>query len=128
MKLIRLVAALAFAATATATAFAAEDHAHETRPLQGGVVSVVKDIEYELVARPDTVQLHLRDHGKPVDLSKTTAKLTLLSGADKQDVELKPAGGNKLEAKGSFKVAANTKVLALVTRDGQSSTARFVLK
>ena len=35
MKLVRLIAALAFAATATAnvTAFAAQDHTHATKPL-----------------------------------------------------------------------------------------------
>jgi len=127
MKLVRLVAALAFAATATATAFAAEDHSHETKPLHGGVLMVVKDIEYELVARPDSLQLHLRDHGKPIDVSKGSAKLTLLAGTDKQEVELKPAG-DKLEAKGNFKVAPNTKVVATVSLAGKSSTARFVLK
>ena len=125
MKLVQLIAALAL--VTTATAFAAEDHGHEIKPLHGGVVVVVKDIEYELVARPDSLQLHLRDHGKPVDLSKATAKLTLLAGTDKQEVELKPAN-DKLEAKGSFKLAANTKVVALVLLAGKSSTARFVLK
>ena len=125
MKLVQLIAALALATTATA--FASENHSHETKPLHGGAVVVVKDIEYELVAKPDSLQLHLRDHGKPVDLSQASAKLTLLAGTDKQEVELKPAG-DKLEAKGSFKVAANTKVVAIVSRGGKSSTARFVLK
>lgn len=127
MKLVRLIAALAFAATATATALAAEDHSHDAKPLHGGVLMVVKDIEYELVARPDSLQLHLRDHGKPVDVSKGSAKLTLLAGMQKQEVELKPSG-DRLEAKGNFKVAANTKVVAVVAVAGKSSTARFVLK
>jgi hypothetical protein len=31
----------------------------------------VKDMDYELVAKPATViQLYLRDHGKPADVSK----------------------------------------------------------
>ena len=125
MKLVQLLAALVLAATGTA--FAAEDHGHETKPLHGGVVVVVKDVEFELVAKPDSLQLHLRDHGKPVDVSKASAKLTLLAGTEKQEVELKPAG-EKLEAKGSFKVAAKTKVVAIVSLAGKSSTARFVLK
>jgi hypothetical protein len=126
MKFSQLITVLAFAATGAA--FAADGHSHDAKPLHGGVVVEVKDIEYELVAKPESLQLHLRDHGKPINLSKASAKLTLLSGTDKQDVELKPVAGDKLEAKGSFKVAANTKVVALVSRDGQSSTARFVLK
>ena len=125
MKLVQLLAALVLAATGIA--FAAEDHGHETKPLHGGVVVVVKDVEFELVAKPDSLQLHLRDHGKPVDVSKASAKLTLLAGTEKQEVELKPAG-EKLEAKGSFKVAAKTKVVAIVSLAGKSSTARFVLK
>ena len=125
MKLVPLIATLAL--VVTGVAFAADDHSHNPKPVHGGVVVEVKDIEYELVAKPDSVQLHLRDHGKAVDVSKASAKLTLLTGADKQEVELKPAG-DKLEAKGSFKLAANTKVVALVTRAGKSSTARFVLK
>ena len=111
-------------------AFAAgdkHDHAHEHKPLHGGVVVEVKDMDYELVAKPDLLQLHLRDHGKAVDVSKAAAKLTLLSGTDKQEVELKPAG-DKLEAKGSFKVVAGTKVVVVVLATGKSSTARFVLK
>lgn len=125
MKLVQLVATLALAATASA--FAADGHSHDPKPLHGGVVVEVKDIEFELVAKPDAVQLHLRDHGKTVDVSSASAKLTLLAGGDKQEVELKPAG-DKLEAKGSFKVAANTKALAVVSLAGKTSTARFVLK
>ena len=125
MKPMQHIAALVLAVTGTA--FAAVDHGHDIKPLQGGVVVVVKDIEYELVAKPDLMQLHLRDHGKPVDVSRASAKLTLLVGADKQVVELKPVGG-KLEAKGSFKLAANTKALAVVSLAGKPSTARFVLK
>jgi hypothetical protein len=125
MKITQLIAAFAFAATGAA--FAADGHSHNPQPLHGGVVVEVKDIEYELVAKPDLVQLHLRDHGKAVDVSQASAKVTLLSGADKQEVELKPAG-DKLEAKGSFKVAANTKALAAVSLAGKPTTARFVLK
>lgn len=125
MKIIQVIAAFAFAATGAA--FAADGHSHDPKPLHGGVVVEVKDIEYELVAKPDLMQLHLRDHGKAVDVSQASAKVTLLSGADKQEVELKPAG-DKLEAQGSFKVAPNSKALAAVSLAGKPSTARFVLK
>ena len=127
MKFPQLIAALALATTGAA--FAADNHAHghEHKPLHGGLVVEVKDMDYELVAKPDLLQLHLRDHGKVVDVSKAAAKLTLLSGTDKQEVELKPAG-DKLEAKGSFKVVAGTKGVVVVLATGKSSTARFVLK
>ena len=54
-------------------------------------------------------------------------KLTLLSGTDKQEIELKPAG-DKLEATGSFKVGPGTKAVAVVTVAGKPATARFTLK
>jgi len=104
------------------------DHAHEHESMHGGVVVEVKDLDLELVAKPEVIQLHLRDHGKPVDVANGSAKLTLLSGANKQDVELKPSG-DRLEAKGSFKVGAGTKLVAVVTLPGKpSTTARFTLK
>jgi hypothetical protein len=108
------------------SAFAAGDK-HDHKPLHGGVVVEVKDMDYELVAKPTVIQLHLRDHGKAADLSKATAKLTLLTGTEKQEVELKPAG-DKLEATGNFKVGPGTKAVAVVTVAGKPATARFTLK
>ena len=96
-------------------------------PIYGGLVTEIKDVDYELVAKSDVLQLYVRDHGKPVDVSKATAKITLLAGADKQEVELKPTG-DKLEAKGSFKVTPGTKVVAQVNLASKAATARFVLK
>ena len=93
------------------SAFAAgdkHDHAHEHKPLHGGVVVEVKDMDYELVA-------------------KASAKLMLLSGTEKQEVELKPVG-DKLEASGSFKVGPGTKAVAVVTVGGKPATARFTVK
>ena len=108
------------------SAFAAGDK-HDHKPLHGGVVVEVKDMDYELVAKPATIQLHLRDHGKPADVTKASAKLTLLNGTEKQEVELKPAG-DKLEATGSFKVGPGTKAVAVVTIGGKpAGTVRFAL-
>ncbi len=115
--------AFAFAAGGAAHAGGAHDHS----PQHGGVVVEVKDMDYELVAKANVVQLYLRDHGKKVDLAKATAKVTLLTGADKQEVELKPAG-DKLEASGSFKVGPGTKAVAVVTVNGKPATARFTFK
>jgi hypothetical protein len=116
-------AAIAFALAGAAHAAGSHDHS----PKHGGVVTEVKDIDYELVAKPAAIQLYLRDHGKPVDLSKATAKVTLLTGTEKQEVELKPAG-DKLEATGTFKVGPGTKAVAVVTVNGKPATARFTVK
>lgn len=120
-----LMAALALCVGASALAAgAADDH----KPLHGGIVVEGKAADFELVAKSDVIQLYLRDHGKTMSAAKASAKLTLLSGSAKQEVTLAPAG-DKLEAKGNFKVAAGTKVVAVVTNDGKSlGTARFTLK
>ena len=128
MKTYPLLAS--FVLALAGSAFAADDkhdHAHEHKPLHGGVVVEVKDMDYELVAKATVIQIYLRDHGKPVDVSKASAKLTLLTGTEKQEVELKPAG-DKLEASGSFKVGPGTKAVAVVTVGGKPATARFTVK
>ncbi len=101
---------------------------HEHTPKHGGVVAETKDMDYELVAKPDVITLHVRAHGKAPDISQASAKLTLLSGKEKSEVTLAPAG-DKLQAKGNFQVAAGTKVVAVVTWAGKApATARFTVK
>ena len=100
--------------------------AHE--PMHDGIVVEVKDVDLELVARADRIQLYLRDHGKPVDVTNGSARLTLLSGKSRQEVELKPAG-DRFEAAGGFSVEAGTKLVAVVSLPGkQSITARLSIK
>ena len=128
MKPIHLIAAIVFSLSGYVFAAAGHDHGHEHQSLHGGVVTEVKDMDYELVTKPEVIRLYLRDHGKPVDVSQSSARVTLLSGADKQEFELKP-NGDRLEANGSFKTAAGTKALVTVTFAGKkTSTARFTLK
>ncbi|WP_028605434.1 hypothetical protein [Ottowia thiooxydans] len=126
MHAVVAIATLAFS-TSAFSAGDKHDHAHAHKPLHGGVVVEVKDMDYELVAKPATIQLYLRDHGKPADLSKASAKLTLLTGAETQAVELRPVG-DKLEATGSFKLGPGTKAVAVITINGKPATARFTLK
>ena len=127
MKPIHLLTALAFGLSNGAFAAGGHDHAHEHTALHGGVVAEAKDIDFELVAKPDSLRLHVRDHGKPVDVAKASAKLTLLAGGVKQEVALKPAG-DKLEAMGQFKVT-KAKAVALVNLPGKPAlTVRFVLR
>lgn len=127
----RLCAALALAVSLSSTAFAAGDHAHghEHKPLHGGIVVEANDMDYELVAKPDVITLHLRDHGKPAKTEGVSAKLTLLNGTEKSEAMLVSTGEGKLEGKGAFKVAAGTKVVALVALPGKkAANVRFVVK
>ena len=124
----------------SANSYAADDHkghdhdkkagAHDdTKPMYGGVVSVVKDMNYELVAKPASLELYITDHGKPVDVKNATATVTLLSAAGKEEAKLTPMGGNKLGVAGNFKTGAGTKALAMVTVPSQPVVnVRFSLK
>jgi hypothetical protein len=87
------------------------------------------DMDYELVAKPDVITLHLRDHGKPARTEGVSARLTLLNGTEKSEAVLAPAGEGRLEARGTFKVAAGTKVVALVALPGKKpANVRFAVK
>lgn len=121
------IGALLLAAGVAAQPVDKHGHAHE--PKHGGIVSEYRNLELELVAKPDVIHLYVRETGgKSIDLSKARAKLTLLSGKDKQEVEMKPAG-ERLEAKGEFKVGRGTKAVAVVSNPGsRDATARFSLK
>ena len=119
---------LAVAVSACGTAFAADNHGHDIKPMHGGAVAEAKEVEYELVASADKLQLYMREHGKPVAVAGMTAKVTLLAGSEKQDVQLQ-AGDGKLEATGSFKVPAGTKAVVAVSKAGKSvASVRFTLK
>ena len=103
---------------------AAEDHA----PKFGGVVVETKVGDLELVAKPELIVIHVSDHGKPMKLTSATGKVTVFNGSDKTEAPLALVG-DKLEAKGSFKLAAGTKVLAEVALNGKpAASTRFTLK
>lgn len=115
---MKLVFALLTTIALSGIALAADEHDH--KPRFGGIVSEVKEVQYELVAKPDTLQIYISDHGKAIKADGASGKVTLLSAAGKQDVELKPAG-DKLEAKGTFKIAAGTKAIASITLPGKGA-------
>ena len=122
MKLATLLLG-AVAALSPALSLAAGSHDHA--PKFGGVVVEAKIGDVEIVAKPDVIQIYVSDHGKPLKLDGASAKVVLLNGTEKSEATLAPAG-DKLEAKGSFKVAKGTKGIATVTLAGKPpATARF---
>ena len=119
-----LFAPLLIATALALPAFAAEDHT----PKHGGVVVETKAGDLELVAKPELIVIHVSDHGKPMKLSSARGKVTVFNGNDKTEAPLALIG-DKLEAKGSFKLGAGTKVLADLTVNGKPAVAaRFTLK
>lgn len=124
MRLANLFIAAGLTLTGAAAFAGKDDHT----PKHGGIVVETKALDFEIVAKPDVIHVYVSDHGKVVKLEGAKGKVTLLNGAEKSEAELAPAG-DKLEAKGSFKVAKGTKGIASVTLAGKSATvARFEVK
>lgn len=121
VKTMLLAAAIAFAGPV----FAGKDD-HSAK--HGGIFVETKALDFEIVAKPDVIHVYVADHGKPVKLEGAKGKVTLLNGSEKTEIDLAPAG-DKLEAKGAFKVAKGTKGIASVTLAGKTAaTARFEVK
>jgi hypothetical protein len=94
----------------------------------GGIFVETKALDFEIVAKPDSIQVYVADHGKAVKLDGAKGKVTLLNGTEKTEVEL-VAAGDKLEAKGSFKVQRGTKGIAVITLTAKpAAVARFEIK
>ena len=120
----RFFVPLLFAFAIALPALAADDHVSK----HGGVVVETKAGDLELVAKPELMVLHVSDHGKAMKLTSASGKLTVFNGNEKTEATLALVG-EKLEAKGSFKVAPGTKVLAEVSLNGKPAvSARFALK
>lgn len=102
-------------------------YAHEsTKPKHGGVVRTVSDITFELVAGAEGAMLHVEDHGKPVDAAGASGKLQVLNGSERSEAELKPAGGNRLEARG-VRLGKGAKAVATLRLRGKTLTIRYSL-
>ena len=99
-----------------------------TKPLHGGVVQMVGEKSFELVAKPEGAELYVVDDGEDIDSSLISAMLIIDAGGIKSEVPMLAAGGNKFVAKGA-KIPSGAKVVAmLVAGDQSKTTARFTIK
>lgn len=125
---VSLLAAVSLAAALSApSALAGAGHDHG--PKYGGVVREVRNIAYELVARPDSLTLYLSDHGKPVSTRGAIAEAVIYAGSDKTPVRLEPASENRMVARGSFRVGVGVRVIVTTILPGKTpAKATFNLK
>lgn len=131
MKTPKLFVSLSLALTvlASGAALAAGTHSHDHKPQHGGWVVEAGDADFELVAQAELITIYVRGHGKTTTTAGAGGKITLLNGSEKTEAPLLPAGANKLEAKGRFKVGPGTKAVALVTLAGKKPVnLRFAIK
>ncbi len=89
-------------------------HAHgNTKPEHGGLIQIDGDMSLELVQGKDGAELYVVDDDDELPSADLSGKLTITSKGAKSEALLKPAGGNKFEAKG-VKIPAGSKVVAMV--------------
>lgn len=124
--LLALLAAASLAAALNPSpAFSGAGHDHG--PKYGGVVRELHNVSYELVAKPDSLALYVSDHGKPVRTQGATAEAVVYAGNEKTTVKLNPAGENRMEARGSFRVGVGVRVVLTATLAGKTP-AKVVFK
>ncbi len=128
LTLFSLYAAAGLAAALNAApVFAGAGHDHG--PKYGGVVREVRNVAYELVAKPDSLTLYVSDHGKPVAIQGAQAEAVIYAGNQKTTATLEPAGENRMIAQGSFKVGVGVRVVLTTTLPGKPpAKATFNLK
>lgn len=121
------LAAVGLSALLASSAQAGAGHSHG--PQYGGVVREVAHVNYELVAKPDSLTLHVGNHGKPVATQGARAEAVIYAGSGKTVVKLEPAGENRMQARGSFKTGVGVRVALTVTLPGKTpAKATFNLR
>lgn len=77
-------------------------HASHGQPQFGGVVAEAGEAQFEVVGKDGQIIVHVTNHGAPVETAGASGKLTVLAGAAKSEVDLKPAGTNRLQGAGNL--------------------------
>ncbi len=120
----RLIFALLAALTASYPAVAHEGHG---QPQFGGVVAEAGVAQFEIVAGDGKVTVHATQHGAPLATAGASGRLTVLDGTKKSEIELAPAGENRLA--GAGRVPSGARLLLNVSLAGQKPLqARAVLR
>lgn len=120
-----LFSVFCLSAALTATpAIAHEDHG---KAMHGGIVAEAGHAQFEIIPGNGSVSVLVTNHGAPVATAEATGKLTVLAGSSKTEIELKPAGDNRLAGQGSL--PAGAKLLLSVNWPGKKPLqARAVVK
>lgn len=124
MKKLMALMAMAAAVAITGNAFA-----HGEKPKHGGIVQSANDLSFELVNKDGNATIYIEDHGKKVSTAGATGKLTILTGAEKAEISLQPAGENTMVTKGLAKLVKGSKAMASLTfADKKSVNVRFAVR
>ena len=83
----------------------------------GGITTMLKNRDYELVLKPTVVTVFVYQDEKPAATKGATGSITIVQGNKKTTLPLQPAGANAMEARGSF--GSGGKAAATITLSGR---------
>lgn len=83
----------------------------------GGVTTMLKNRDYELVVKPTMLTVFVYQDEKPAATKGASGTITITQGEKKTTAALEPAGTNALEAKGAFSTGG--KAVATITLAGR---------
>ena len=98
----------------------------DTKPKHGGIVQLIGETLFELVAKPDGAEIYLVEDHEDAVAADFTGKIKVLSAGVSQDVALVPGAGNKFTAPG-VKLASGARAIVTLKRtlSGATVSARF---
>ena len=119
--ILGLCVTLAFALSAAA------QHNHGSKGPNGGAMEDVAGVHAELVARGNTVTVHItNEDGKPVSTKAYSASVLIAGGGGRETLTLAPSGENALKGDAKTPIAPGAQItLQLRTDKGKSGQARF---
>lgn len=100
-----------------------------TKPLHGGIVQMVGEMSFELVVRPEGVEVYLVDDGEDVGTGGLDAKITIARDGATTEAPLASGGGNRLVGPG-VKAPPGSRVTVIVTMKANAArwAAKFTIK
>lgn len=121
--LIAISVLLALAAPARA------QHEHGHKGPNGGLMEDVAGVHAELLTSGTTLTINIIDDDhKPMKVAGYSASALIVRGANRETIELEPAGDVSLKGQAKARLAADTQItLMLKTPAGKSGQARFVM-
>lgn len=116
-----------FCLSALLTATSAIAHETHGQAMHGGIVAEAGHAQFEIVGKDGVLTVYASNHGAPLATTDAIGKLTVLSGAAKREIELKPVGNDQLQGQGAL-TAGDKLLLSVVWPGKKPLQARAVVK
>ena len=119
--MLALIGALMFMSPAVA------QHAHGSKGPNGGIMEDVAGVHAELLTSGNTITVNIfNEGGKPLSTKAYSGSILVVSGPNRETVNLAPSGENALKGETKNAIAPGAAITLMVKTDaGKSGQARF---